>query len=59
MMFQNLCGLCSTKINGFIKVYDGTRYLILFEPEIYNAIFNRIRYFMEVKGRITYVFSHY
>ena len=32
------------KIDEFIRVYDGTRYLILFGPEKYDAIFNRVRY---------------
>ena len=27
------------KANGFIKVYDGTRYFVLFEPGKYDAIF--------------------
>ena len=26
------------KADGFIRVYDGTRYLVLFGPENYNAI---------------------
>ena len=32
------------KVDGFIKISDGTRYLVLFAPEKYNAIFNRIKY---------------
>ena len=31
------------KVEEFIRVYDGTRYLVLFEPEKYNAIYNRIK----------------
>ena len=27
------------KIDGFIKIYDGTRYLVLFGHERYDAIF--------------------
>ena len=46
------------KINGFIRVYDRTRYLVLFGPEKCDAIFNRIRYFVWVKSGITYVISH-
>ena len=30
------------KVDGFIKVYDGIRYLVLFCPEKYDAIYNRI-----------------
>ena len=29
------------KVNGFITVYDGAKYLILFGPEKYDAIFDR------------------
>ena len=32
------------KIDVFIKIYDGTRYLTLFGSENYDAICNRIRY---------------
>ena len=32
------------KINEFIKTYDGSRYLVLFGPERYNAIYDKIRY---------------
>ena len=32
------------KENGFIRDYDGTRYLVLFSPGKYNAIYNRIRF---------------
>ena len=30
------------KIDGFIKMYDGIRYLALFGSERYNAIYDRI-----------------
>ena len=43
------------KIDGFIGVYDGTRYLVLLEKEKYNFIYKRIRYLIEVKSGITYV----
>ena len=36
----------STKINGFIRVYNGARYLVLSRPEKYDAIYNRTRYFI-------------
>ena len=47
------------KIDGFIKIYDGTRYLILFSSETDGAIYNRIRYLISLKSDITYVFSRY
>ena len=34
------------KVDGFIKDYNGTRYLVLFGLEKYDAIYNRIRYFI-------------
>ena len=45
------------KVNGFTRVYDKTKYLILFGLEKYNAIYNRIRYLRSLKCDITYVFS--
>ena len=44
------------KTDGFIRIYDGTRYLVLFGPEKYYAIYNRIRFLISVKGSITYFF---
>ena len=46
------------KIDGFIRIYDGTRYLIFFCSEKSYAIYNRIRYLISVKSSITYIFSH-
>ena len=43
----------------FIRIYDGIRYLTLFGCEKYNAIYNKIRYLISLKRRITYIFSHY
>ena len=31
------------KINGFIRIYGGTRYLTMFGTEKYDAIYDRIR----------------
>ena len=47
------------KIDGFIRIYDGTRYLTLFCSEKYDAIYDRIRYLMSLKSGITYIFSLY
>ena len=58
-MIQNLCVLDSIKIHGFIRIYDGTRYLTLFGSEKYEAIYNRIRYLIRLKSGIKYIFSHY
>ena len=46
------------KADGFIRVYDGTRYLVLFGGEAFDFIYNRIRYIKGVRKDITYVFSH-
>ena len=46
------------KIDRFIRVYDGTRYLVLFGSEIYDSINDRIRYLISVKSGITYINSH-
>ena len=43
------------KIDGFIRIYDGTIYLVLFGPEKYDAIYNRIRYLGIQKSVITCV----
>ena len=45
------------KIHGFVKDYDGTKYLLLYCPENYDAIFDRVRYFIRLKSSITYVNS--
>ena len=47
------------KIDGFIRIYDGTGYLKLFDSEKFEAIYNKIRYLLYLKSDITYVFSHY
>ena len=45
------------KVDGFIIVYDGIRYLVLFGLENYDAIYNKIRYLIGVKSGMTYIFS--
>ena len=45
------------KIKGFLRVYDGTRYLVLFGYEKYDSTYNMIRY-LSVKSGITYIISH-
>ena len=37
------------KIDGFIRVYDGTRHLVLFRSEKYDPIYNKIRYLINIK----------
>ena len=42
------------KIDGYIRVYDGIRYLVLFGSRKYSSIYNRIKYLISVKSGITY-----
>ena len=44
------------KVDEFIRVYDRTRYLALFGPEEYDAIYNRIRYLISQKSGINMFF---
>ena len=46
------------KIDAFIRVYDGTKYLVLPESEKYDFIYDRIIYLVTVKSGIAYVISH-
>ena len=46
------------KIDSFIRVFDGTRYLVLFGAEKYDLIYNKIGYRIGVKSGITFVISH-
>ena len=47
------------KIDGFIRIYDGTRYLTLLGSGTYDAICDRIRYLIGGRSGITLVFCHY
>ena len=45
-------------MGGFINVYDGIRYLVLFGPESYDVIYNSNRYVMSEKSGITDITNH-
>ena len=45
------------KVSGFIRVYDGNKYLTFFGTEKYNVIYNRIIYHIGIKSGIKYVIS--
>ena len=45
-------------IDSFIRVYDGTKYLVLLRSEKQDSIYSRIRYLISVKSRIKYMISH-
>ena len=58
--YKNLIGakplyIMFNKIDGFIRVYNGTRYLVLFSPEKYDFVCNSIIYLINQKSGITYV----
>ena len=40
-------------IDGFINIYDGMRYLVLFNHGWYNNIFDRIKYLISGKSGVT------
>ena len=44
------------KIDGFVRAYDGIRYLVLFRSEKYDSIYGRIRYLINVK-KWHYIYS--
>ena len=46
------------KVDGFIRDYGETNYLVLLGSEIYNTISNRIRCLARSKSGILYVVSH-
>ena len=46
------------KIDGFIRVYNETRYLVLLCTGKYDFIYKTTRYFIGVKSGIIYVISH-
>ena len=47
------------KMDGFIRIDDGTNYLALFDSEKYDAIYNRMRCIISLKSGITYIFSQF
>ena len=58
--YKNLIGskplrIRFNKIDGIIRIYDGTIYLTLFGTKKYDAIYDRIRYLISLKNNITYI----
>ena len=58
-MDANSLHIVFDKVDGFIKVYDETRYLLLFGPKRYNVIYDRIRYLVSQKHGFTYSKNQY
>ena len=49
----------SDKVDGFIRVYDETKYLVLLGHKKYDTIFGNIRYLInQKKNGITYTIYH-
>ena len=46
------------KVDEIIKIYNGTRYLTLFGPIIYNAIYDRINYLIRKKSDAKHIIIH-
>ena len=46
------------EIDGFIRIYDGIRYLVLFGHLWYDEIYARIRYLVSEKSGITNSINH-
>ena len=51
-LMQNHC------VIRFIRVYNGTRYLVLLSPEKYDAIYDRIRYLINQNSVVILGMSH-
>ena len=47
------------KIDGFINIYGGSKYLTLFGSKKYNVIYNKIRSLISTKSGIRDIYSHY
>ena len=58
MIGDKLLRIRFNKIDGFIRVYDGTRYVVLLGAEKYDFIYSKIRYLTGIKHAITYIFTH-
>ena len=43
------------KMDGLIRISDGTIYLVLFGSKKYDCMYNRNRYLISAKSGITYV----
>ena len=46
------------QIDGFVRVYDGTKCIVLILAEKYDFIYNRTRYLKGVRSGTTYIISH-
>ena len=56
-MSQQVKSITFDNIDGLIRVYDGTRYSVLFGSEKYDSIHDKIRYLRSVKRGIICIIS--
>ena len=47
----------SDKVDGFIRVYDETKYLVLLGHKKYDTIFGNIRYLINQKKMVSHILS--
>ena len=47
-----------SKVDGSVRVYDGTRYLVLFNLAKLDAIYYGLRYLIGLKSGIANIFSY-
>ena len=50
-------GVRLDKINGFMRIYNGTRYLTLLGAEKYDTIYDKIRYLVIDLQEVSHFFS--
>ena len=46
------------KIDGFIKIYDGIRYLVILDRNWLDKICDSVKYLISEKGGITDIINH-
>ena len=56
MIGTKLLRIMFGKVDGLMSDFDGTGYLVLFGPEKYDALYDRIQYFKSLKSSIKYAF---
>ena len=62
--YKNLIGLKPLRIifdktDRIMRIYDGTRCLVLFGTKKSDATYDKVRYLISIKSDMAYIFSHY
>ena len=58
LLFLSYNESCEHKVNKLLKIYNKTRYLVLFGTRWYDAINDKIRYLINEKTGITDSINH-